>query len=418
MDDLLVRAREGSRMLRSVWVLAFLLGCSSGGEATAGTGWGGSDAEGGGAPSSPAAGGGGGSDPTGQGGSSTASGNGGSATSSSSGSVGSSASSSSSGGGGGGPCPDGVTCVTSFPFSDERDTSLEGSQDLSSYAPCSPDTNEGGPEIVYRLNVPVAGFLSVAVYDGDGVDIDVHILSAFDPAAPASTSCVARGDLQAAADVPAGEVWVVADTWVSASGGPQTGAFRVDIGFIAPSEGACAMQIGEMERVGDGGDALAMPATGPIVMEAHLVTQEEPAPFPTTATEELAAHYALSQLETGLVMFREQDWAPLEGGSFYGAGIGDPADFPVLDEGWYVNMYWTPASRPPKGTRMILRHPDDPTRAVVVAAGYETGPGNLSNIGGTPEETHFYMGTDHGSIMTLGIADDQSLPLGPRRCTD
>jgi hypothetical protein len=115
-------------------------------------------------------------------------------------------------------------------------------------------------------------------------------------------------------------------------------------------------------------------------------------------------------------MHRGELWAPLEGGDFFGAGIGDPADLPTLDEGWYVNMYWTAAARPPKGTRMILRRSDDPTRAVVVAAGYETGPSDLTRIGGTTEETHYYLGTDHDAVLELGIATDQSLPLGPRVC--
>lgn len=78
-------------------------------------------------------------------------------------------------------------------------------------------------------------------------------------------------------------------------------------------------------------------------------------------------------------------------------------------------MYWTLSARPVDGTRMILRLAGT-NRAVVVAAGYETGPGNLSHIGGTPEETHFYLKTSHLSDMTLGIAVDQSLPFGPRRC--
>ncbi|MBL9022128.1 MAG: hypothetical protein JNL21_07990 [Myxococcales bacterium] len=326
-----------------------------------------------------------------------------------------STSSTTSGTGGFAPCPDGVTCVTSFPFTDMRDTSTEGSAVIPSYD-CSPDTDEGGSEILYRVTVPADGFLSVAVYDGDGVDIDVHILTELDPAAPAGTSCVDRGDLQASADVMQGDVWVVADTWVSGSGA-QPGPFKLDIGFIAASVGSCAMQTGEMPRVGDGGVHLTMPATGPVVQEAHLVTQSEPAPFPSSSTEELAEHYALSQTQTGLVMHRAELWAPLEGGRFYGAGIGDPADLPVLDEGWYVNMYWTPAARPPKGTRMILRSPNDPTRAVVVAAGYETGPSDLSRIGGTTEETHYYLGSQHDAELELGIAEDQSLPLGPRRCS-
>lgn len=312
------------------------------------------------------------------------------------------------GSGGAAPCPQGMTCVTTFPFHDDRDTSKEGVSNIDTYA-CKPTANESGNEIIYRVTVPEAGFLSAAVYSSSGVDIDVHILSALD-----GTKCLDRGDLHTRTDVPAGDVYIIADTYVS-GGGPKAGAFGIDIGFIVPSKGPCDMQTGTMPRVNDGGNSLPMPATGPIVMEAHLVTQAEPAPYPMTATDELAAHYALSQAATGLVMYREQVWAPLEGGSFYGAGIGDPSAFPVIHEGWYVNMYWTSAARPAKGTRMILREPGG-NRAVVVAAGYETGPGNLSNVGGTPEETHFYMGTTHQSTMTLGIATDQTLPFGPREC--
>lgn len=315
---------------------------------------------------------------------------------------------------GGGPCPAGVTCVSTFPFTDDRDTAADGVSNIDAYD-CAPGTDESGKEIYYRIDIPTAGFLSVAVYDGDGVDVDVHILTDFDPAAPKGTTCVDRGDLDAKADVLPGHAWVVADSW---SNGTTSfpGAYKLDIGFIPVVEGPCGLETGEMARVGDGGNHLAMPATGPIVMEAHLVTQAEPKPYPTTETEELMEHFALSQKATNIVLHRSQVWAPLEGGSFYGAGIGDPADFPVVDEGWYVNMYWTASARPPKGTRMILQKGDDLSRAVVVAAGYETGPGDLSSIGGTPEETHYYLGTEHHSVMKLGIATDQTLPLGPRKC--
>jgi hypothetical protein len=315
------------------------------------------------------------------------------------------------GGGGGGstPCPDGVTCVTSFPFTDSRDTSSEGVTTLDGYS-CSPNTDESGPEILYRVTVPVDGFLSAAIYEEGSADIDVHILSALDAA-----TCLDRGNVHARADVSAGDVWIVADTFTS-GGQPQVGAFQIDIGFVVPSVGSCTMEVGEMARVGDGGNPLPMPATGPMVLEAHLVTQEEPAPYPSTATEELAEHYVLSQGTTEFIMHRSQVWAPLEGGSFYGCGIGSPDDFPVLHEAWYVNMYWTSQSRPPKGTRMILRDPNNPSRAVVVAAGYETGPGNLAHIGGTPEESHFYMGTGHLDELQLGIAVDQAIPFGPRVC--
>lgn len=306
------------------------------------------------------------------------------------------------------PCPAGVTCVDSLPFTTSGDTSALASGSLDAYS-CAPETDESGPEAVYRVNLPQAGFLSAAVTDSDGTDVDVHILTDLDP-----QSCIARGHHHALAQLAPGTYYVVVDTWAD-EGVPLAGPYSLDIGFIAPSEGPCEMETGIMKRVGDGGDHLAMPATGPVVLEAHLVTADEPPPYPSTPTEELAEHYALSQAVSGVVMHRSQAWAPLEGGSFYGAGIGDPSVFPAADEAFYVCMYWTKESRPPKGTRMILRLPDS-DQAVVVAAGYETGPGDLAKIGGTTEEAHFFLGTTHGSTLTLGIATDQTLPLGPRVC--
>lgn len=306
-------------------------------------------------------------------------------------------------------CPAGLVCVDRFVFTHGADTRT-APRDLFDRYSCAPTIDESGSEVVYRVEVPADGFLSAAVTEASGVDVDVHILSALD-----AQACVARGNFHAKADVTAGTWFVVVDTFAS-GGVPQAGTFSLDLGFVQPSVGPCALNTGVMNRVGDNGNALPMPATGPVVMEAHLVTQAEPQPYPATSTDELAAHYALSQQETGFVMHRAQVWAPMEGGTFFGAGIGSPTVFPVVDEGWYVNMYWTSASRPARSTRMILRVPNT-SRAVVVSAGYETGPGDLLAVGGTGEETHFYLGTQHRSTLTLGIATDQALPFGPRVCT-
>jgi hypothetical protein len=311
-----------------------------------------------------------------------------------------------------GECGVDIRCADSFPYQDDGDTREMPLGVLNRYS-CAPNTNEAGSEVVYKVTVPTAGFLSAAVYSATGVDIDIHILKDLDAA-----SCLSRGDKQAKADVEAGDYYIVADTYVNSSGKAKSGAYSIYIGFTAPSVGPCDMNVGVMPRIGDNGNSLPMPAVGPIVVEAHLVTEAEPAPYPSSSRDQLSAHYELSQALNGFVMFRQQAWAPLEGGSFYGAGIGDPKDFPAEDEAWYVNMMWRSSGRPAKGTRMILRDPNRGSRAVVVAAGYETGPGNLSNIAGTTEETHYYMGTSHLSRMMLGIASDQSLPLGPRTCTD
>ena len=176
------------------------------------------------------------------------------------------------------------------------------------------------------------------------------------------------------------------------------------------------MEEGWLDRVGDDDQYLEMPATGPIVLEAHLVTVEDgygtssSGDWPQTITESLDVHYRGSQDLTSFVMDRGQSWAPQEGCEYGQGSYG--AKLPVEDEAWYVNMYW--ADRPDAGTRMILQ--DDEGRAVVVAAGYETGPGNLDHIGGTTEEVHHYLGTGHGSTLTLGFAVDQTLPLGPIDC--
>ena len=308
-------------------------------------------------------------------------------------------------------CDANTTCITTFPFHEAADTSSSKLTTLDHYS-CAPTTDESGPERIYEVRPTQDGFLSATVNADDGVDVDVHILSKLD-----ASACLDRGDVQARADVKAGSTWVVVDTYAK-SGKAKSGKFTVDIGFVAPSRGACALESGEMPRVNDSGDHLKLPAVGPIVVEAHLVTRDEPAPYPASMTDKLIDHYALSQKTTGLVMTREQVWAPLEGGKFYGAGIGDPKVFPVVDEGWYVNMYWTAAARPAAGTRMLLRDAKNGPRAVVVSAGYETGPGDLRHIAGTPEETHFYMHTKHLDSMKVGVASDKTLPLGPRVCED
>jgi len=76
-------------------------------------------------------------------------------------------------------------------------------------------------------------------------------------------------------------------------------------------------------------------------------------------------------------------------------------------------MYWS--DRPDRGTRMLVYNPVN-GRAVVTAAGYETGPGSALRIGGACEEIHDYLGTEHRSKLLMAFLVDQSLPLGPIEC--
>ena len=303
-------------------------------------------------------------------------------------------------------CPDGMICVDSFPFVDANDTSVNGAYGFDSYS-CSPDTDESGPELIYRVELPADGFVGVAVDDSTpGVDIDVHILDELDP-----ECCIDRGNTDAGADLDAGFVYVIADTYVS-GGEEQAGPYTLTIGHLVPASGDCSMEAGTIARVGDGGDHLVMPATGPVVLEAHLVTVDDGfgQDWPTTITDGVDDHHEQSQDFSGLVMAREQPWAPQESCEYGQGAYG--AKLPVEDEHWYICMYWQ--NRPDAGTRMIVMTPDG--RAVVAAAGYETGPGDLSNVAGATEEVHHYLGTGHQGSLTVGFAVDQSLPLGPITC--
>ncbi|MBW2523535.1 MAG: hypothetical protein JRI23_05145 [Deltaproteobacteria bacterium] len=303
------------------------------------------------------------------------------------------------------PCPNGMICPTSFPFHHEGDTSTASRRELDGYS-CEPGTDEGGPEIVYRVTLPQAGFLSAAVVDAAAnVDIDLHILSSLDAGA-----CLDRGNHHVRAHVDAGVYYVVADTYV-ASGTEQAGPYSIDIGYVVPHAGDCTMSSDLVERLN--GPALQLPTSGPVVSEAHLVTTEDGfgSSWPSAIDDAIDHHYAVSFEATDFVMARSTDWAPQEN-SQYGQG-STGQKLPVLDEGWYINMMWS--DRPAGGTRMIVQLPAGGP-AVVASAGYETGPGDPSRIAGVAEEVHFYLGTGHLSELRIGFAVDQSLPLGPLRC--
>ena len=307
-------------------------------------------------------------------------------------------------------CPDGMICVDQFPYYESNDTSLSDSSVFDAYS-CDPDIDESGPEIIYRVTVDQGGYLGVLIDDStEGVDVDAHILTDLD-----ADACLDRGHWDAGGHVEPGVYYVVADTYVEGVVA-QSGPYGITIGHVVPPAGDCTMEQGWMDRVGDGGSPLQMPATGPVVMEAHLVTVDDGYgtgandPWPGSITEGIEDHYELSQDATGFVLYRDQSWCPQESCSYGQGAYG--AKVPVADEAWYVCMYWS--DRPDPGTRMIVMNGDG--RAIVAAAGYETGPGDLSNVAGATEEVHHYLDTGHQSTLTVGFAVDQTLPLGPITC--
>lgn len=310
------------------------------------------------------------------------------------------------------PCP---IVIEGFPFQDIRDTQTSVGR-FERYG-CAPQTNESGPEFSYVFKLDEPGTLLLGVRDGEGVDIDLHLLDALDPGA-----CLARHDEVIGQHLDAGIYFIVADTWVNSGGQAQPGEFEMSAHFVAQS-GPCGMATGRIPRIGTD-DLLPMPATGPVVLEAHLMTAEEheenvasdmgrfPSGWPQSFTDGIEHHYELSEAASGFRAERGEPWAPCcEPSNEFGQGSS--ARPPAIAEAWYINMRWR--QRPDRGERYIVLDPFS-GRAVVGAAGYENGPGALDRIGGAAEEIHIFLDTRHLSTMTFGVALDQALPYGPIDC--
>ncbi len=314
-------------------------------------------------------------------------------------------------------CP---VAIEQFPFTHSGDTSLAEPGRTDAYT-CAPSINESGPEVYYRMQLAEPGIFTASIDDvpGDAVDIDLHLLNV--------EGCLMRANAEMRRWLPAGTYNLVLDTWVSQQGEVRSGAYELSIDFEPLEAGVCAMMptdvrmfwrscdssVNCFER--DGERYLSTPTTGPVVKEAHLVTVDDDfgGGWPSSFTDQIRRHYTVSESVTGYQGSRSEPWAPAgEGGSEYGQGA-TAAPLPVLDEAWYINMYWR--DRPARGTRMLVRHPQN-GRTVVTSAGYETGPGSNTAVAGVAEEVHLYLGTGHRDELEIGFAVDQGLPLGPIEC--
>jgi hypothetical protein len=288
--------------------------------------------------------------------------------------------------------------IRSLPYSDSRDT-RDGRRVVDRYG-CAAATDESGPELVYRIDVPASGLVRARLEGVEGgADPDVHLLLGTD----AADGCLARGHNELSYFVAPGEgapgsLYVAVDTWVNGAGTELPGAYTLVVERVPLPVGDCAMRSESISLV-NRDEPLALPAFGPVVMEAHLVTVADDfdGGWPSSARDGLAAHYALSEAATGFEVTRGEPWAP--------EGEGD--------EAWYVNMYWR--TRPARGTRMLVFNPAN-GRAVVASAGWETGPSDPTRIGGVVEEVHLYLGTRHLSQLVMGFTVDQELDLGPIDC--
>ncbi len=144
------------------------------------------------------------------------------------------------GGGGDTPVADGSWdhpyMMTRLPTIVDGNTVNAPSHEADSYYPCAPNTNEGGAEVVYRLTVPAAGWLSAQLDDvpGDEVDVDVQLL-----AAASADKCITRHDSWLGAPVTAGEYWLVVDSWVNGEGAAMPGHYTLEVTLTEQGNMGC-----------------------------------------------------------------------------------------------------------------------------------------------------------------------------------
>ncbi|HQY60260.1 MAG TPA: hypothetical protein PK141_02615 [Polyangiaceae bacterium] len=142
--------------------------------------------------------------------------------------------------------------VTSFPFTDSRDTRQSLSRMLDG---CGLDATKGqkGPEYIYKLTITQPGALTVSVSDDAASDIDVQLLGALD-----TNACIARHDSTFTHQVGCGTYYVVADTFGTDSS--KAGPYTLSVN-LAPSGQACSAVPGPApyDPKGKLGDACKFP---------------------------------------------------------------------------------------------------------------------------------------------------------------
>lgn len=108
-------------------------------------------------------------------------------------------------------------------------TTVDGESSINSYS-CATSTDESGPEIIYRVPIEYPMKLTAWVEgDNASVDIDVHILTSLDLSGDQASSCVARGNRIAEAELDSGYAFVVVDSY---SGASKAGPFVLSIDGI------------------------------------------------------------------------------------------------------------------------------------------------------------------------------------------
>jgi hypothetical protein len=121
--------------------------------------------------------------------------------------------------------------IAALPFTDIRDTSTSTHRNLDLYSGCSSDSNESGPEFLYRYEVEEAQAIRALVMDLGDADIDIHLLDA----TGSESGCIERGHRFIETTLQPGTYIFALDSWVDGGGDERSGEFI--FALIACDEG-------------------------------------------------------------------------------------------------------------------------------------------------------------------------------------
>jgi len=110
--------------------------------------------------------------------------------------------------------------IDGLPFTHAADTSASAQRDLDVYDGCAAGADEGGPEIIYRLELAAPTTVHLVVIDDDAVDVDLHLLHG----EATTAACVERNDREIRRTLEAGTWFIAVDSYV-AGGAEQAGAY-------------------------------------------------------------------------------------------------------------------------------------------------------------------------------------------------
>jgi hypothetical protein len=130
--------------------------------------------------------------------------------------------------------------VTDLPLSDSRDTRDSSSTSLSLYSGCESDSDESGPEVVYRLTLEESTRIRAIVADRGETDIDIHLLDA----TATEGGCIARDHNSLEGTLEPGTYHLVLDSWVDADGGVRAGEYQLMVVECHPDDSACDGSLG------------------------------------------------------------------------------------------------------------------------------------------------------------------------------